>query len=257
MNEHIFDWAENSAKVLETKKYSTFHSRFREQVAIVRYLLDRGYQKDEIYEAWKETNPHEIQYADDEQEKWEVFGRVWRKAQKWKNHFHAPITLYKEEIDFINNMSVILWIKQYVLTMLCVYKYYRQTWCGYTNRIKCFCYAQTYVKNEREDYTLKMCDCLRQYSPYTTVIHDSNVAFKMNFAQAYGTSLVTIKDPTRVQELFGLLKDTRVCPTCGKTFEVTSSIRRELCDECYKKVRNKKKNSYKQKNTTLRHKSQI
>ena len=241
MNEHIFDWVENSAKVLKTKQYSTFHSRFREQVALVRYLLDQGLQKEEIYEKWKETNPHEIQYADDEQEKKEVFGRVWRKAKKWHNRFYSPITIYQEEIDFINSMSVILWIKQYILAMLCVYKYYHEAWCCYTNRIKCFCYSQTYVQNEREEYTLKMCECLKSYRPYTTVIHDSNVAFKMNFAQMMGTPLITLHNPAYVQDAFQYLKDSRICSKCGKAFEVNSAkLRRDMCEECYRKERARK-----------------
>ena len=245
MNEQIFDWAENSEKVLRTGQYSTFHSRFREQVALIRYLLVQGHNKERIYELWKSTNPHEIQYADDEQEKREVFGRAWRKAQKWRNIFRSPITIYKEEIDFINKMSVILWIKQYVLAMLCVYKYYRQTWCGYTNRIKCFCYSQTYVQNEREEYTLKMCDCLREYSPYTTVIHEGNVAFKMNFAQVLGTPLATIKNPSEVSELFQYLEDSRVCPRCGRRFSGNfAQLRRDICDDCFKEEK-RKKNSLK------------
>lgn len=241
MNEQIFDWGENSEKILRGEGYSTFHSRFKEQVAVVRYLLDKGFTKEEVYEEWKKTKPKDILYADDEHEKKEVFGRVWRKAQRWVNRFYSSVTIYQEEVDFINNMSVIMWIKQYILTLLCVYKYYRQTWCCYTNRIKCFCYSQTYVLNEREEYTLKMCECLKNYAPYTTVIHDSNVAFKMNFAQALGTPLATIKNPSQAQELFKYLKDTRVCSQCGKTFEVNSAkLRRDICKECYRKNRHAK-----------------
>lgn len=244
MNEQIFDWAENSEKILRGEGYSTFHSRFNEQVALIRYLLDRGATKEECYFKWKLTEPREILYAEDEQEIRELFGRIWRRAQKWENRFRTSITIFQEEIDFINNMSVILWIKQYILAMLCVYKYYHQTWCCYTNRIKCFCYAQTYVQNEREEYTLKMCDCLKNYAPYTTVIHDSNVAFKVNFAQSLGTPLATIKNPMYVQELFKYLKDTRVCPCCGRTFEADSAkLRRDLCDVCYKKMRYAKQNT--------------
>lgn len=248
MNEHIFDWIENSEKILRGEGYSTFHSRFKEQVALVRYLLDAGYSKESIYEKWKWTNPKEIMFEEDEEEKRRIFGRVWRHSKRWENRLYGPIIIYQEEIDFINNMSVILWIKQYILTMLCVYKYYHQTWCCYTNRIKCFCYSKTYVQNEREEYTLKMCDCLKNYAPYTTVIHGNNVAFKMNFAQAIGTPLTTIKNPLQCQALFKYLKDTRVCPCCGKTFEVNSAkLRRELCDDCYRKQRSKKKNSYKKR----------
>lgn len=250
MNEQIFDWSENSEKILRGEGYSTFHSHFREQVAVIRYLLDRGYSKEEIYERWKATAPKEILFADTEEEKREFFGRVWRKAQKWTNRMYPPIVLYKEEIDFINAMDVVPWIKQYVLTLLVIYKYYGQTWCAYTNRIKCFCYAQTYVKIEREQYTLKLCDCIREYCPYTTTIHDCSVAFKVNFAQCLGTRLDSIPNPSQVQKLFKYLKSEKICTCCGKSFQVSSKVKRTVCDSCYKKQRQQYINQWKRKNSS-------
>lgn len=244
MNEQIFDWNENSEKILRGEGYSTYHSLFREQVAVIRYLLDRGKTKEEIFEIWKSTSPKEILYADTEEEKWEFFGRVWRKAKKWVNRLYPPIQIYQEEMDFINGMDVTPWVREYVLVLLCIYKYYGQTWCAYTNRIKCFCYSQTYVKIEREQYTLKLCDCIKEYNPYTTVIHDCNVAFKINFAQCLGTRLATIKNPSEVQKLFPYLKNEKVCACCGALFTYNSGrIKRTICDECYRKERNRKKNS--------------
>ena len=251
MNEQIFDWNENSEKILNGGGYTTFHSHFREQVALVRYLLDRGKSKEEIYDQWKQTNPKEIEFADTEDEIREFFGRIWRKSKKWINRLYPPIQIYQEEIDFINGMDVTPWVREYVLTLLTVYKYYGQTWCAYTNRIKCFCYSQTYVKIEREQYTMKLCDCIKNYKPYTTVIHDCNVAFKINFAQCLGTRIATIKNPAEVQKLFPLLKKERVCSCCGKVFSYkTGKLKRTECDECYAKRRYQKQNSYKTKYNT-------
>lgn len=38
---------------------------------------------------------------------------------------------------------------------------------------------------------------------------------------------------------------TKVCPVCGNYFEITSRTKRDLCDDCYKKYRNKAKNKNK------------
>ena len=248
MNEQIFDWGENSEKILRGEGYTTFHSRFREQVALVRYLLDRNHEEEEIYGIWKNTNPETILYADTEEEKREVYKRVRVAARKWQNRFYSSVMVYKEEMDYINQMDEPLWVKQYVLCMLVVYKYYQQTYCQYTNRIKCFCYSKTNVKFERSQYTLTLCDCIKNYRVYDTVIHDSNVAFKVNFAQSLGTPLARIKSPAYVEELYKWLKDSRVCTCCGKSFECSSkSLRRMLCDECYRKERNRAKNANKKR----------
>ena len=56
MNGYIFDWDENSEKILNGEGYTTVGHQFMEQVALFRYLMDHGYTKDDVDKVWRNTN---------------------------------------------------------------------------------------------------------------------------------------------------------------------------------------------------------
>ena len=152
MNGMIFDWADNSQNILDGKGYTTKAHQTFEQIMLFRYLLDLGYTYDEIYKKWVETNSLLIQRtADDMQERQKWFAKLLQGASKKKILTGNKIKIYQEEIDFINSMNVSLWVKQYALAMLCVYKWYGKEWCPYDDKIKVFCYSVTDIKRESRD----------------------------------------------------------------------------------------------------------
>ena len=151
MNDYIFDWAENSEKILAGGGYTTKAHQTFEQIMLFAYLREKGYSKDEIFSLWIKTDSLLLQkIGDDKDQRDKYFGKLFADSTKYKIEKGNRIDIYQSEIDFINNMEVSMWIKQYVLAMLCVYKWYGKEWCVYNDKIKRFCYSCTSTKRERD-----------------------------------------------------------------------------------------------------------
>lgn len=241
MNTYIFDWEENSEYVLANRKCFTVRNQFMELVALVRYLIDRGQTYEEVYEVWRSIES-EITKAveDDEVESEHKFKEVWKKAKTLKIVQFQPIKLYKKEIEFVNDLEVFPWIKEYLLTMLAVHKYYNTTWCKYTRDIKVFCYSMTRVRRERDKYIRSLSECINKHNPYTLSIYDTALAFRVNFEEKDGEVVSEIRNPRHVQEWFKYITNIKPCSVCGSSFEYNSkTVGNVLCPECYKVKRRK------------------
>lgn len=241
MNGYIFDWDENSEKILNGEGYTTVGHQFMEQVALFRYLMDHGYTKDDVDKIWRNTNSILYQKTcGDVDEIERLFARIWGKAAKWKNNFKGnEIVIYQSEIDFINNMEVLPWIKQYVLTLLCVYKWWGREWCKYDKKIRTFCFSCTDVKTEREQYAVRLSECITKYNVYTTTVVGGNSHVKINISSNNdNVAVYQISNPRYVLSAFSLIKNTKTCNNCGKIYEYSSNqCRFSICPECVRKKR--------------------
>lgn len=243
MNGYIFDWDENSEKILNGEGYTTVGHQFMEQVALFRYLMDHGYTKDDVDKVWRNTNSILYQKTcGDVDEIERLFARIWGKAAKWKNNFKGnEIVIYQSEIDFINNMEVLPWIKQYVLTLLCVYKWWGREWCKYDKKIRTFCYSCTDTKRERDDCAKKIYDCMEKYHPYECAAFNESGWIKFNI-KPEGDIIAKVKNPRYVLNAFILLKNIKRCCVCGKEYEFKNGhgLYNDLCSECLNKRRRAK-----------------
>ena len=235
MNGYIFDWDENSEKILNGEGYTTVGHQFMEQVALFRYLMDHGYTKDDVDKIWRNTNSILYQKTcGDVDEIERLFARIWGKAAKWKNNFKGnEIVIYQSEIDFINNMEVLPWIKQYVLTLLCVYKWWGKERCQYTKEVNTFCYAATNVKRETDYNAIKLSECISKYNPYELFISKVSM-FSMTFCVNNGIEIARLRNPRHIETVFSFLKNMKICSVCGCEYEYNShSIHNSMCSKCY------------------------
>ena len=242
MNGYIFDWDENSEKILNGEGYTTVGHQFMEQVALFRYLMDHGYTKDDVDKIWRSTNSILYQKTcGDIDEIERLFARIWGKAAKWKNNFKGnEIVIYQSEIDFINNMEVLPWIKQYVLTLLCVYKWWGREWCKYDKKIRTFCYSCTSQKKEDDAMPPKISACVNKYHPYELCVVSNLSSFKILFI-GKGEICCRINNPREIGSIMGHIKNIKKCSVCNREYEYTSyNCRFDVCPDCIKKERYKK-----------------
>lgn len=256
MNDYIFDWAENSEKILAGGGYTTKVHQTFEQIMLFAYLREKGYSKDEIFSLWIKTNSLLLQkIGDDKDQRDKYFGKLFADSTKHKIEKGNRIDIYQSEIDFINNMEVSMWIKQYVLAMLCVYKWYGKEWCVYNDKIKRFCYSCTSTKKERDRNSELLHKCLVDYSPYIVNSWNNTVSFKILFLNdnIIGDCIYRIKSPRDVAELFSFIKNQKKCSQCKTVFIYDNhTINSTLCPNCRKKTLYKRK----YKNYLKNHKSQ-
>ena len=245
MNDYIFDWSENSEKILNGEGYTTKVHQTFEQIMLFCYLREMGYNKEQIFDLWIKTNSLLLQkIGDDKDQRDKYFGKLLSDSTKYKIEKGNEIKIYQSEIDFINKMEVSMWIKQYVLTMLCIYKWYGKEWCVYNDKIKRFCYSCTNVKREKsEEKALMLSNCIQKYFPYKISNRDKMVSFKILFCNMLNEKYIcNIKNPRNVSKIFGLLKNERACADCGKVFEYDyHTVNILLCRECRKKLKYKRK----------------
>ena len=236
MNDYIFDWAENSEKILAGGGYTTKAHQTFEQIMLFAYLREKGYSKDEIFGLWIKTDSLLLQkIGDDKDQRDKYFGKLFADSTKYKIEKGNQIDIYQSEIDFINNMEVSMWIKQYVLAMLCIYKWYGKEWCVYNDKIKRFCYSCTDVKREKSDfYTNLLFKCLQEYKPYIIRTMNGKTVFKFKCILEEDI-LAHISNPRKICDIYKLLKCEKVCVKCGKPFTYGPHGKHlKICGDCYR-----------------------
>lgn len=244
MSDYIFDWEENSQRMLLEKRCTTKRHQYMELVALIRYLIDAGENQENIKLQILSIdstylNPHKHDYLELEN----IFSRLWKKAKE-QEHFHfSPIVIYESEIQFINNMEVLRWVKEYILTMLCVYKYYGNRWCKYTAELKSFCFSMTSAKRNKNELNDKIALCLQRYAPYEMKLFDINLAYRMTFCAKEGTAISQINNPNHVKSIMNLITTEKKCSCCGENWTYSSyNINTDLCPSCKQKERIKQSN---------------
>ena len=249
MNNYIFDWNKNSENVFRTGLYTTKRNRFMEQVMLIRYLRDKQYDYSEVLDIWKNKIENQeykksIELSEKDREKY--FDILWKKSFNFDFKPGNKIIIYKEEIDFINNLLTSLWIKQYVFVMMCIYKYFGEKWCLYNQDIKIFCYSCTSLKRERVDSMKILQETISDNNLYDIVCRKQNAYFKINFLKEEGDICYEIDEPRDVEKIIDCIKSEKICQKCGKPFSYTYKTKHmELCHECWLKKRNSENRSKK------------
>ena len=239
MNDYIFDWAENSEKILAGGGYTTKVHQTFEQIMLFAYLREKGYSKDEIFSLWIETNSLLLQkIGDDKDQRDKYFGKLFADSTKYKIEKGNRIDIYQSEIDFINNMEVSMWIKQYVLAMLCIYKWYGKEWCVYNDKIKRFCYSCTDIKRDsNESRSRLLSNCVNDFSPYILRNMGIQVVFKFRNIKK-DIIAITIPNPRHVLDVNKLLHCLKVCESCGSIFNYDYHTKHMgICKKCYTEMR--------------------
>ncbi len=247
MNNYIFDWEANCQKIIKSGKYTTKKNIIYEQIVLIRYLRNRGKEYDDIYNIWNDTIKDFSSFIySSEEEKKEYFKKIYDKSNNITIEKGNLITIYKKEIDFINNMICHKWIKEYILVLLCIYKYIGKEWCNYNDRIKSFCYSCTSIKKEREKNTKSLSEIVNKYDIYN-IEKKYGVNLKINFCNNTGQIYRVLKDPRDVKTLYGALSNEIKCSVCGKKYIYSSRKRKlDICQDCERKKRSKDRHKKKE-----------
>lgn len=237
MQQYIFNWIKNSENILTGKGYTTYRNQNMEQIALFSYLLKEGYTKEEIYEIWVDSSSLSvIKTEGDEEQRMMIFNYLFTKAQKFVIPSTNSINIYQEEIDFINSMLVFKWIKEYILVLLCIYKFYNTEYCIFNNKLRRFCFSMTSQRREWSSSGEKLSDCVTRYHPYSIISKKENLYLKMNFCRQEGKLIKTLSSPEEATQLYYLIKCEKKCKDCGRIFNYSSyTINSEVCAECAKK----------------------
>lgn len=251
MTGYIFDWAENSEKILRTGQYTTQRFQRSEAIALTRYLRDKGKTYEEILEIWYGIpSMYTNQINGDEDRKRRFFNRIWSKSETWKNREKDTIVIYKEELDAINSILTFAWVKEYLIALLAVYKFNGTPWSLYDGRIRAFCFSLTRIQRERPANAATIQQVLKDYAPYEVRMASKCCLFRMNIFQEKGTPALILRSPRDLEGIIAsVVKNKKKCSKCGKEFTYTSqTIRKELCPDCYRQYRYDLQNSYKKRN---------
>lgn len=250
MSYKIFNWKENCRSIIETGKYSTIKHQGQEQIVLVRYLLDLGKTRQEVYDFWKTTDSRIVKAANEDLIELEIgFNNIFRCAQKTRilefQQVHT-ISIYNSDIDFLNSLDCPLWVQKYLLALLCVSRYYGSVDVICDSELEHFLFNKAGKLTTSLTYYKKVLQELRaKYNLYSFSVSSGNYLtryLKLGFGTISSDSTIVgcIASPNDCDKLFGLLQEQTVaCVKCGKSISRYNHLKRKmfLCDECYKKFR--------------------
>lgn len=250
----IFNWKANSIKVLQTGEYSRGDKwerkkEYSQQLFLCAYLSSLGWDRERIFEKWKSIPNKDFEsgaLGEDECES--RFKLVYERAmeKKYSNNFTLDYDkehmIYQEEIDAINALNATYVFRKYLFNLLCIEKFYRDTEGKFeiTNDIRAYCFYHANkgkLYNKSADNMIK--SNIKAGRPLETFCVRGRVYGKLSFYQKNGTEILKFKDPSEIiGKSYDLIKESYgICPMCGKTFIKNGYTKREICEDCYKKIR--------------------
>lgn len=258
----IFNWKANSIKVLQTGEYSRGDKwerkkEYAQQLFLCAYLSSLGWDREMIFEKWKSIPNKDFENGALGEDEYESrFKLVYRRAmeRKYSNNFTLDYdkehVIYQEEIDAINTIDATYVFRKYLFNLLCLEKFYRDAEGKFeiTNDIRSYCF---YHANNGKLYSKSADNIIKSNikagRPLETFCVRGWVYGKLSFYRKNGTEALKFKDPSEIiGKSYGLIKEPHgICPRCGKTFVKNGYTKREICEDCYKKVRQQNKNEHK------------
>lgn len=256
----IVDWAENCEKIFLTKKISfndpsDNKSKFKQETVYLKYLIEvMKLDQQRCFEEWKLiSNGIASAFAGDNLQLEIEFYKLFKKAQKTRytkiNYKEKlkPIVIFQEEIDFLNNLDVPLWVRQYWGCLLFYYKFEIQN----NNRVQksstlnAWCIRHTNYKAKM--YGSVCQDAIAKYKiscgvPIITDFvksgRDHYPSYRPEFLCESGKPAIICTNIGQLDEMLLLLHETEhICERCGEKFIVGSKTKRNLCDSCYAEYR--------------------
>lgn len=262
----IVDWKLNCEHINRTKTLtdqdpSDAKYKYKQELIYLKYLMNiKKMDKQKCYREWlKITNGTASIFRTDKLGCNAQFNKMYQKANNYSytklNYAKRlePIHIYKQEIDFLNNLDAPLWVRQYWACLLFYYKFESQN----TQRVQksttlnTWCIKHTDIKTKR--YGSKCQDIIAQYknklnikviNDYIKIGRDHYSSYKPDFIQTDGEVIYTAKTINEIDKFLKLIKPSmNICTKCGKEFIKTPRTQRTICEECYYKHRREIKNN--------------
>lgn len=258
----IFNWKANSIKILQTGEYSRGDKwerkkEYSQQLFLCAYLSSLGWSRERIFEKWKSIPNKDFENGSLGEDEYESrFKLIYRRAmeKKYSNactlNYDGEHWIYQEEIDAINAIDATWAFRKYLFNLLCIEKFYMDAEGKFeiTSDIRAYCFAcanNGKLYNKSADNMIK--SNIKAGRPLETFCVRGKVYAKLKFYRKSGKEVLTFKNPAEAIAKADLLiqKPFGICPECGRRFEKNGYTKREICEECYKKERQDRKNARK------------
>lgn len=253
----------NVHRMLETGQYQISSSRGSEDIWLAAYLFQNGYSFEEAEAVWIPI--YETRYPKEKKETYDnMFDLYWRKGTKYTLKTQRPITIYQEEIDVINAADLNMRCKEFALVLLAYAKsqgfrrivsqngnaHKREE--DFSKRIGTI--IRRFVKSggkhgEKNEWFLCTEAGLLKYTatfPKNRAGEDlkPRVYYDILYIANGGTVAYNFDTICDIQQAFESLKCELICKQCGKRFEKKPHTQRDICEECWKKQKRNKLDSF-------------
>lgn len=260
----IFNWKANSIKILQTGKYSEGDKwekkkEYAQQLFLCAYLSSLGWDEEKIFEKWKSIPSREMKEGAIKEDEYEGrFRLIYKKAmeKKYSNSFTLNYDkehrIYQEEIDAINALDTTYAFRKYLFNLLCIEKFYMDAEGKFeiTSDMRAYCFSHANdgkLYNKSADNMMK--SNIKTGRPLETFCVRGKIYARLTFYAKSGNEAIKFKDPSEaiakvsefIEEPFG------ICPICGRRFIKNGYTKREICEECYKKQRQKYQKEFNKK----------
>lgn len=261
------DKTDNCIRMLNTGQYQTEHFKTKEDWWLIKYLRNKYTKselsekeiKDEIRNIWEPI--YKTRFNKEEMASHDFYIDVYFQQAygKCKNislsQKYYPITIYQEELDYINSLPAPKWFREFIFIFLGHCKTIGSFTCKAAPIAEYMRYL-TLSTNNRDAISSTIYDKLKtfglwketsritttdgRYGEPTQII---NVSFDFCFPlfDTKTTAFVFYRQIDLLKRL-DLITNTYICESCGEEFEIKNRTQRLICDECYKKQRQKRKN---------------
>lgn len=255
----------NCKRMLETNEFQTKHWHNEELVWLIKYLREARQPKERIYNCWKRFRSKDKPDYDELLLK-ENFKSYYNNSfnSVFKKQYPV-IIVYQNEIDYINSLPAPLWIRQYIYILTLhsraancdtydhlpfdEYHWFLDITDAHTSILK-----SRLIEKLREFKILKAVKIEETYESlpiidedgfvvgyeHETSIINERIAIKLpveskgDIKYEYVTILDALND-------VGKINNNYKCPICGKEYEFTKRMKRDICQSCYAKRRRENK----------------
>ena len=245
----IYDWYENSERIIQNNAYSSKNQLLKEQIYLVKYLTEQGLTDDEVFDVWMQIPSKYIEAFSNKRELREWFDKhIVTTAHAIKDLKPSNgIAICKSEIDYIDSLDVEVYFKKFLLALLAYSRLGIRKYVKWDRFIRSDLLKMAGLSRVRESTIAQMAQWNRKYLLYDTtpvVFHNKqHIELLNNILLHYDTGnveaaeyrLPSVED---ISILFDKLHERiKICTKCGQGFYVSSKSQTELCPECYKKQR--------------------
>lgn len=255
----IVDWARNGEQIYQTKRltledFADRKTTFRQEIMYIKYLQEAlGFNKEQCQQEWKQIiNGSAADKINDPDECKIFFNFLWGRATSPQyNKFQCakkldPITIYQEELDFLNALQTPLWVKQYWCAMLIYYKFQKQNLPANTVFIQRNWLASLWalsLTDSKEKRYSNLQDTiaqwqLRQGVPVMKYLVNGTLnLYHPEFICDQGHVCIQIDNIEQSAIVLTYLVNQIRCSNCGEWFTRSEHCQRTLCLKCYTDMR--------------------
>lgn len=256
----------NCQRMIEFNSFQTDYWHNDELCWLIKYLKDNHFPKDKIYSIWKEFRKIDKPEFDDKMLE-DNFDSFYNSAMRVSiSKTYPQIIIYQEEIDYINSLAAPLWIRQFVYLMMLHIKvtgdeiYDFLPFVDYYKFLSIKNNHSTILKRQlsktlKKFGILKDIEIVEEYDELPVCDEkglqigvENNVTIinkRLQIRLLVGTcNNVFVKYENILDAILniGIINSNYKCPVCGNQYEYTERMQRNICEECYRKQRQKRKN---------------